>query len=274
MMIEKIISGALNSVEIAALDSAIRLGIPYAGFRPGIEVPEPSTLVKKYKIATLDSNQPKDAIEANVKQADGTFILSMGRLEDHGDFARHMTLKNRKHLLGMDLSQHPPFKAAGLLASWLDMNHIRFLYVTGAFDEKEPDIRRHTLNILESAFISLLAGPSLPYIKKRRFRIDGELVFRGTATANEAVKLLMTSLPLKDKAAIAAANPETLCRPGNNFNRYLQDVFHLREGNEALLQSCAKHIQKEEITAAEASGVIIRLFWEALQKTYRLRVVK
>jgi hypothetical protein len=274
MMIDKIISGGMNRVETAALDLAIKLSIPYAGFRPGIEVPDQSAVTERYRMAILNSNQPEDAIEANVRQANGTFILSFGRPDQHADHARRMTLKNRRHLLGIDLKQHTSFETAGLLASWLDMNHISSVYVTGGSLKKGRDIYLHTMNILESALITLLAGKSLPHTRKNRLQIDANDVLRHTATVKEAVKLLMATLTLRNKAAIAAGNSETLCSTDNDLNRYIQKVFHLREGNETLLKSCAKVARKKDLSSAEASGVIIHAFWEALQKTHRLRIIK
>jgi hypothetical protein len=274
IMIEKIISGGQSWPEIAALDIAVKMGIPYTGWQPEIEVPSSHGKTDKYRLHTLPSNRPKDAIVKNVTASDGTFILSHGRLQELADYARQMTLKHRKQILGVDLGQHSPFEAAKLLASWLEMNHIKSLFVTGPAGEKEIRIYHQTVRILESALVTIFsrspAGRSNQILSGLAINVPE----RQLSTAREAVHHLVTFLSLKEKTHIAATRLDLLLQPGTSLNRKIQKVFSLQTGNQHLMQSCLEFSAKESVTPDEASRIILKMLWENLRKTHRLRIIK
>jgi hypothetical protein len=234
-MIEIIISGGQTWPEIAALDIAIKMGIPYTGWQPEIEVPTQYVKSDKYRLHTLPSNRPKDAIAKNVKESDGTFILSHGRLQELADYARQMTLRHRKQILGIDLGQHSPFEAARLLASWIEMNHIKSMFVTGSAENKKLSIYHQALKILESAISATiarsLAKGSAENSSGRATMIPG----RQSNTVSDAVAHLVSSLALKEKAYIAAEKINALLQPGHPLGRHIQRIFYLRTGTHEIL---------------------------------------
>jgi hypothetical protein len=273
-MIDKIISGGQTWPEIAALDMAIKLAIPYTGWRPAIQVPSQLVKTDKYRLHTLSSNQPKDAISKNVKESDGTFILSYGKLQEHADYARQMTLKNRKQLLGIDLGQHPPFEAARLLSSWIEMNHIKSLFVTGSTGNKASSIYHQTLRILESALFETLVQSSLPRSTEILSNRDIGIPNRQPATISDAAELLVSFLSLKEKTEIASQKLEVFLQPDTPLGQHIQKIFNLQSGNEILMQSCSDLSGKDAVTPDEASRMIMKALWKKLQKTHRLRIVK
>jgi hypothetical protein len=269
-MIEKIISGGQTWPEIAAIDTAIKLGIPYTGWQPEIEVPSRPFKTDKYRLHTLPSNRPKDAIAKNVEKSDGTFILSHGRLHELADSARQMTLKHRKQILGIDLGQHSPFEAARLLASWIEMNHIKSIFITGPAGKKEKRIYHQTVRILESAIAATITqSPARLPMESVSITPD-----RPSATVFDAVAHLVSSLPLKEKSAIAACKLDDLLQPDHPLNRQIQRVFYLQTGNNSLLKSCAQTDGKRSVTPQEASRIIAKALWKNLQETHRLRIIK
>jgi len=274
-MLEKIISGGLTHVEIAALDTAIKLGIPYSGWRPGIQVPDQSADTDKYTLHTLASNRPRDAVAKNVAAANGTFIITYGLLQETVDYARQMTLKMRKHLLGIDLEQHTAIKAARLLASWLDMNHIESLYVTGSTRERTSRIYHRTSHILESAIATLLAQLSLPSYRGPSSDDAGAAKpSKQPETVAEALTMLNSRLSLKEKTHIASGSLDIFLQADHPLGPYLQKILGLKAGNDMLMNSCAVCAGKNTLTPDEASQVIIREFWKHLQQTHRLRIIK
>jgi len=274
-MLEKIISGGLTHVEIAALDTAIKLGIPYSGWRAGIQVPDQSADKGKYELHTLSSNRPRDAVEKNVAAGNGTLIISHGLLQETVDYARQMTLKMRKHLLGIDLEQHTAIKAARLLASWLDMNHIALLYVTGSTREMPSRIYHRTSHILESAIATLLAQSSLPSYRETSTDAAGATKpGKQPATVAEALTMLSSRLSLKEKTHIASGSLDIFLQADHPLGPYLQKILNLNAGNDKLMNSCALCADKKSLTPDEASHVIIRKFWKHLQQTHRLRIIK
>jgi len=273
-MIDKIISGGQTWPEIAALDMAIKLGIPYTGWQPDIQVPSQLVKTDKYNLHTLPSNRPRDAIEKNVKEADGTFIISHGRLQKQADYARQMTLKNRKQILGIDLGQHSPFEAARLLASWIEMNHIKSLFVTGSTGNKASSIYHQTLRILESAIFETLVQSSTPRSKEILSNRDDGIPNRQPATVSDAVELLVSFLSLKEKTDIASQKLEVFLQPDNPLGPHIQKVFKLQTGNERLMKSCMDLSGDVAATPDKASHVIMKALWQNLQKTHRLRIIK
>jgi hypothetical protein len=274
-MIDKIVSGGQTWPEIAALDLAIKLGIPYTGWHPEIQVPSQDANKDKYRLHTLPSNRPRDSIAKNVEESDGTFILSHGRLQEPADYARQMTLKMRKQLLGIDLEQHTAIKAAGLLASWLDMNHIESLYVTGSTREKTSGIYHRTSHILESAFAILLAQSSLPSYKGTSSgHVGVGEPGKQPATVAEALTMLSSRLSLKEKTHLASGSLDIFLQADHPLGPYIQKILNLKAGNDMLMKSCTAVAGKKALTPDEASHVIIREFWKHLQKTHRLRIIK
>lgn len=273
-MIEKIIAGGQTWPEIAALDLAIKLGIAYTGWQPAIQVPSRLVKTDKYRLHTLPSNRPQDAIAKNVKASDGTFILSHGRLRKQADYARQMTLKNRKQLLGIELNQHSPFEAARLLASWIEMNHIKSLFVTGSTEIKTLNIYHQTFRILESAIFAVLAQSSVPGSTEILSGRNVGIPNRQPATVHDAMEWLVSSLSLKEKAYIAASKLDVFLQRDNPLGQHIQKIFNLRTGNEVLMQSCSDISEKDAVKPEEASRVIMIALWKNLRETHRLRIIK
>lgn len=148
-MLKKIISGGQSGVDRAALDAAIRMGIPHGGWIPKGRRTEEGPLPDAYQLEEMETENYADRTEKNVVDADGTLIISRGTPTGGTDFTRKMALKHGKQMLHIDLSLHGnPLDAASLITSWIKMNNIEILNVAGPRASKDPNIYVETLAIL------------------------------------------------------------------------------------------------------------------------------
>ena len=111
-MIKKIISGVQTEADQAALDIAIKLGIPHGGWIPKGRITETGALPERFKLEEMSSENYSECIKQNVMDATGTVILSYGRLTGDLDAARKATLRYGRQMLGIDLDQMDDIKAA------------------------------------------------------------------------------------------------------------------------------------------------------------------
>jgi hypothetical protein len=118
-MIKKIISGGQTGADRAALDVAIRLGIPYGGWIPKGRVAEDGPLPDKYQLQEMPTNSYSKRTEQNVIDSDGTLIICRGKPTGGSDYTRQMVLKHKRHLLHIDLTLTTSYDAASLILSWV-----------------------------------------------------------------------------------------------------------------------------------------------------------
>ena len=84
-MIVKIISGGQSGVDRAALDAAIRLGIPHGGWVPKGRLAEDGPLPETYSLRETPTAVYAERTEKNVVDSDGTLIISRGELTGGSD---------------------------------------------------------------------------------------------------------------------------------------------------------------------------------------------
>ncbi len=148
-MLKKIISGGQTDADQAALDIAIKLRIPHGGWIPKGRTTEAGTLPDRFKLQEMSSGNYAECIKQNVIDANGTLIISYGRLTGDLESARKATLRYGRQMLGIDLDQVDDIKAASLLNDWIQLYRIEVLYVIGP---SAPYARNQTENIIEGAF--------------------------------------------------------------------------------------------------------------------------
>jgi len=151
-MIKKIISGGQTGVDRAALDTAIRLGIPHGGYLPKGRLAEDGPLPDRYQLQEMPTEEYPARTEKNVIASDGTLIISRGSPTGGTDYTRKMALKHGKQLLHIDLSLGQRASDAGsLISSWAEINRIETLNVAGPRASNDPAIYTDTVNILTHA---------------------------------------------------------------------------------------------------------------------------
>jgi hypothetical protein len=161
-MIRKIISGGQTGADQAALDAAIKLGMPHGGWIPKGRLTENGPLPDKYKLAEMPGTSYVLRTEQNVIDSNGTLIISHGKLSDGSDYTRRMAIKHHRPWLHIDLNKTPAFKAATLIRSWIEENTIEILNVAGPRTSKDNQIYRAVLKLIESVHYMELMNTARP----------------------------------------------------------------------------------------------------------------
>jgi hypothetical protein len=148
-MLKKIISGGQTGADRAALDAAIRLGIPHGGWLPKGRLAEDGCLPDHYQLEEMPTDSYQERTQKNVRESDGTLLISRGAPTGGTDFTRIQVLRYGKQLLGIDLNNQSNLQdAASLVASWIELQRIEVLNVAGPRASKDPCIYQDTLNLL------------------------------------------------------------------------------------------------------------------------------
>ena len=130
-MIKKIISGGQPGVEIAALDAAIRLNIPHAGWCYQGRKIDGGILDKQYNVKEIDNPSYFQRLENNIVDSEGTVVLSYGQLVMGSKAARDISGKYNKPYLNVDLSKQALNHAIASIRSWMAKNEVTTVYFTG-----------------------------------------------------------------------------------------------------------------------------------------------
>ena len=226
-MIEKIISGGQTGVDRAALDTAIRLGIPHGGWVPKGRLAEDGPLPQTYSMQETASAVYAERTEKNVVEADGTLIISHGKLCGGSAYTREMAVKHHRPWLHIDLDRSGAFRSAMAIRDWIAANRIRVLNVAGPRASKEPRIYRSALALIETVYYL-----SLPPLAPRRgsHPASGEAeaapgVSRPPENVRAAVKQILESLPLKDRVTFANMSTAELPGLSPTLGEYILNQF-------------------------------------------------
>jgi hypothetical protein len=271
-MIKKIISGGQTGADRAALDVAIKLGIPHGGWIPEGRITEEGPLPEKYRLQEMPTESYTARTEQNVIDSDGTLIICRGRPTGGSDYTREMVLKHKKHLLHIDLNLTTSFDAASLVNSWMKMHQIKILNVAGPRASKDPNVYVDAFRILEWAFKIYRIEDLSPAQKAELDEIKRSEP--PPKTVDGAVKRLISDMSLKDRAIIANMAEVELSLLHSNLGEYIRNEFGLWSGNQDLMISCCFFAKKEKVHQDEASSIIIKELWKRLKETHKLRIVE
>jgi Circularly permutated YpsA SLOG family len=274
-MIKKIISGGQTETDQAVLDIAIKLGCSHGGWIPKGRIAKTGTLPGKYRLKEMPTDNYSECIEQNIKDSKGTLIISYGKISGDSDYARKMTLKHKRQLLGIDLNQTIAFEAASLIKDWIQLRHIDVLYVIGPSGDINPDAGKHTASIVEGVLIlDLMNASPDSNITDFSERDYFEKLPGPPKTVNQAVDILISKMALKDKVIIANMADGELVDLNSNLGAYIKNIFRLRFGNDELMESCRFVTKNKKLNEDGACVAIIETLWKRLGKTHKIRVVK
>lgn len=150
-MIKRIISGGQTGVDRAALDVAIKLGIPHGGWMPKGGRAENGKLSSRYQLTEMSTPSYPKRTEKNVLDSDGTLIISHGRLAGGSALTRKLAKKYGRPWIHVDLDKVSFSHAAGIVRAWIEQNDIEILNVAGPRASKDPSIYNSTVKILQDA---------------------------------------------------------------------------------------------------------------------------
>jgi len=146
---ECIVSGGQTGVDRAALDLAIELGIPHAGWCPKGRVAEDGPIDACYLLKELDSANYADRTRKNILDSDATLILYNGELQGGSYLTAQFAIQQNKPCLKLRLS-HPGRRQR--VREWLETHQVKRLNVAGPRASKEPIIYQRSLDYLRKLF--------------------------------------------------------------------------------------------------------------------------
>ena len=269
-MIIKIISDGQTGVGRAALDTAIKLDIPYSGSIPKDRKTEDGSLPDTYILNEMPTFSYAKSAKLNIVDSDGTLFISNGQLTATSRITFKLAEKYHGLYLHIDLNETPAFQAGMVITSWITKNDIQVLHVTGPWASEDPKIYETTLYILESVYYLGLVDKQLPDPKKSDLQVLTDM----PKSLDEAVRHLMTHMPLKDRVTVANMAEIELTTLHQTLGRYIRHKFGLWTGNEILMDSCRLVGKIMKIDANIASEIIIGQLWKGLKKTHKLRILK
>ena len=145
--VEKIISGGQTGVDRAALDIALELGIPGGGWCPRGRKAEDGPIDTRYPIQETASVRYPIRTERNVRESDGTLILTWAQPEGGTALTIKFAQKHKKPYCVVDLSVGGDPKT---VKEWGKINRIRVLNVAGPPESNVPGIYDQAIKFLRS----------------------------------------------------------------------------------------------------------------------------
>jgi len=264
-VLRKLISGGLTSAERAALDTAVKLEIPHGGWTSTANGNE---LAPKYELKSVEAEDVILSVRKNVEESDGVLLVLRGDASGKLAQLEKLAGDGQKPFFYIDLGRVSKFEAALNICKWIAEENIETLYVAGDTEETS-DISRDVTDILESVIY-------LGYAERRDpVRMDlRRTTPKHPETLEEALEILLSDLPLKDRVIIANMTLGELGSLYNTVGRHISDFFGLWTGNEPLVESCRRKTGQKTLRVENIPDVILRSLWERLKTTHRLRVVK
>jgi hypothetical protein len=272
-MFKKIISGGQTGADRAALDSAIKLGIPHGGWIPKGRITEEGPLPDKYQLQEMPTNSYPKRTEQNVIDSEGTLIISHGPLTGGSDYTRKMAMKHGKPWFHTDLNKLPTFQAATIINDWISKNRIETLNIAGPRASKDPLIYGLVTVILELVYNLEISKNDKLEPSNDVIKADEPESIDQPKTLDETVKILISELSLKDKNTIANMAEGDLSDLHFSLGLSIRNRF-LYPRNEKLLESCRKEAVDKYLHGDQASTVILKRLWKKLKETHKLRVVE
>jgi len=274
-VIRKIIACGQTGVELAALDIAVKLGIAHGGWTSRGKRNEDGLLPAVYDLKETVSLGFQEALEKNVAESDGTLIISRGIKSAGSTKAVQMALKHQRQFLHVDLRQYALFEAASLANSWMSQKMIQVIYITGPMASEDAQIYQQTRKLLETAFyLGFVKSGVQPDHTANRSETPGHKRTDHPQSVEDAVQRLKSTLSLKDRSLLANMQPDELSHLNSGLGEYIKQNFGLYVGNDPLMRSCAHVGRLTNPLVDEACAVILRVLWEDLRKTHKLRVIK
>ena len=132
-----IVSGGQTGVDRAALDVARKLGIPHRGWCPHGRVAEDGRIEECYLLEETPSSDVAQRTEWNVRDSDGTLVLTIGAPRDGTVLTIEMAKRYLRPLHMVQIDSLPPQEA---FCTWIHENRIQILNIAGPRESHAPGI--------------------------------------------------------------------------------------------------------------------------------------
>lgn len=151
MLISKIVSGGQSGADRAALDWALANGLSHGGWCPAGRRSEDGRISLAYMLAETPGSGYRQRTNWNVRDSDGTLIISLSRLLTGGSAATQRSAQR----LGRPCL-HVTFgdECQDLIGTFIREHSVQVLNVAGPRESKEPGVYQAVGLILTRAFLS------------------------------------------------------------------------------------------------------------------------
>lgn len=146
--VQKVVSGGQTGVDRAALDVAFELGLPCGGWCPQGRKAEDGPIATRYPLKETPSDDYSERTEWNVRDSDGTLVLTRDDPTEGTAFTIERAARLRKPCLVVDLSDKP---SVSTVCAWVKDRRIRILNVAGPRESKCPGIYVQVCQFLRKA---------------------------------------------------------------------------------------------------------------------------
>ena len=151
--LKKVVSGGQTGVDRAALDAALKAGIPIGGYCPTGRLAEDGRVPDHYPLVEIAEGGYAERTEQNVIESDGTLILNMGALSEGTLLTAEYAEKHGKPCLILEMDDTP---TTAIVTEWLNRNDIAILNVAGPRESKSPGIYQRVFRYLGEVFSLLV----------------------------------------------------------------------------------------------------------------------
>jgi len=144
----KILSGGQSGVDRAALDYALKQGIPCGGWCPKGRRAEDGPIPMDYPLLETGSAEYPERTKMNIMDSDGTLIITRNRFFDRGTvLTRRMCEQYEKpcRVIDLDHSYKPQIDQ---LQAWIRDAKIQTLNIAGPRESALPGIYQETMLFL------------------------------------------------------------------------------------------------------------------------------
>ena len=145
MSLERIVSGGQTGVDRAALDVALEDGVPCGGWCPRGRRAEDGVIDARYPLEQTPAVDDAVRTEWNVRDSDGTLILTVGPLTGGTALTESFARRLGKPCWVIDLQQSAD---VGPVADWLAAATINILNVAGPRESTQPGIYQQSVEFL------------------------------------------------------------------------------------------------------------------------------
>lgn len=185
----KVVSGGQTGVDRAALDAALKVGLPIGGWCPGDRRAEDGQVPKKYPLLETASRSYAVRTEWNVRDSDGTLILVLDRISSGTKLTLDSARNQNKPVFVEYLA---PARGRGLLSGensaddqihsvvdWLRRHKIRILNVAGPRGSSSAEVYPKAFSFM-SRLLTVLCTPQRVATKRKDNAEDVAATTTGT----------------------------------------------------------------------------------------------
>jgi hypothetical protein len=141
----RIVSGGQTGVDRAALDVALELGLPCGGWCPKGRRAEDGPIDPRYPLAETPTDEYPQRTEWNVRDSDGTLVLTLGRPDRGTALTVALARRLGKPCRVVDLSKRTAVSAT---LRWARRHQVRVLNVAGSRESRSPGIHQRATRYL------------------------------------------------------------------------------------------------------------------------------